>query len=179
MSYPWYQIVNESSEIRQGDLISNCPIVIPPSEFGNVTSSDYDIEVNSLNTVVISQSCDLILEKLEIVLVCPYLTLNDFFGQLRESERQGKARKKNLERLKQGNFPAYHLLNRDTESGLSDFLVVDFRNVYGVNFAFLKTFARSIKVRHRLLPPYREHLSQAFARFFMRVGLPNDITDLN
>jgi hypothetical protein len=26
-----------------------------------------------------------------------------------------------------------------------------------------------------LLPPYREHLSQAFARFFMRVGLPVDI----
>ena len=26
-----------------------------------------------------------------------------------------------------------------------------------------------------LLPPYREHLSQAFARFFMRVGLPLDI----
>ncbi len=26
--------------------------------------------------------------------------------------------------------------------------------------------------RLRLLPPYREHLSQAFARFFMRVGLP-------
>jgi len=26
--------------------------------------------------------------------------------------------------------------------------------------------------RFRLLPPYREHLSQAFARFFMRVGLP-------
>jgi hypothetical protein len=25
--------------------------------------------------------------------------------------------------------------------------------------------------RFRLLPPYREHLSQAFARFFMRVGL--------
>jgi hypothetical protein len=26
--------------------------------------------------------------------------------------------------------------------------------------------------RLRLLPPYREHLSQAFARFFMRIGLP-------
>jgi hypothetical protein len=24
----------------------------------------------------------------------------------------------------------------------------------------------------RLCPPYREHLAQAFARFFMRVGLP-------
>jgi hypothetical protein len=29
--------------------------------------------------------------------------------------------------------------------------------------------------RLRLLPPYREHLSQSFARFFMRVGLPIDI----
>lgn len=29
--------------------------------------------------------------------------------------------------------------------------------------------------RLRLLPPYREHLAQAFARSFMRVGLPIDI----
>jgi hypothetical protein len=27
----------------------------------------------------------------------------------------------------------------------------------------------------RLLPPYREHLAQAFARFFIRVGLPVDV----
>lgn len=26
--------------------------------------------------------------------------------------------------------------------------------------------------RNILMPPYREHLSQAFARYFMRVGLP-------
>ena len=26
-------------------------------------------------------------------------------------------------------------------------------------------------------PPYREHLAQAFARFFMRVGLPIDIPE--
>ncbi len=30
--------------------------------------------------------------------------------------------------------------------------------------------------RPQLLPPYREHLSQAFARFFMRVGLPSPVT---
>jgi len=29
--------------------------------------------------------------------------------------------------------------------------------------------------RLRLCPPYREHLAQAFARFFMRVGLPQDV----
>jgi hypothetical protein len=31
--------------------------------------------------------------------------------------------------------------------------------------------------RLRLCPPYREHLAQAFARFFMRVGLPSDIPE--
>jgi len=26
----------------------------------------------------------------------------------------------------------------------------------------------------RMLSPYREHLAQGFARYFMRVGLPHD-----
>jgi hypothetical protein len=53
--------------------------------------------------------------------------------------------------------------------------VVDFRNVYGVHIENLKIIAEKIPERLRLLPPYREHLSQAFARYFMRVGLPQDI----
>lgn len=32
------------------------------------------------------------------------------------------------------------------------------------------------KQRLRLLPPYREHLSQAFARYFMQVGLPVNVS---
>jgi hypothetical protein len=49
--------------------------------------------------------------------------------------------------------------------------VVDFRNVFSLPFDFLKSYCAEGE-RLRLLPPYREHLSQAFARFFMRVGLP-------
>jgi len=59
---------------------------------------------------------------------------------------------------------------------LKDYQVVDFRNVYGVQFSLLQNMAENIQDRIRLLPPYREHLSQAFARYFMRVGLPQDIT---
>jgi len=40
---------------------------------------------------------------------------------------------------------------------------------------FIKLHLRKQGNRLRLLPPYREHLAQAFARFFMRVGLPADI----
>ncbi|MCD6491242.1 MAG: hypothetical protein J7K59_02995, partial [Candidatus Korarchaeota archaeon] len=57
----------------------------------------------------------------------------------------------------------------------TDYLVVDFRSVYSVPFDFLLELAQKRDRGIRLLPPYREHLSQAFARFFMRVGLPVDI----
>lgn len=53
--------------------------------------------------------------------------------------------------------------------------VVDFRNIYSVSLNFLSDLTMKKGERLRLLPPYREHLSQSFARFFMRVGLPVDI----
>jgi hypothetical protein len=182
--YPWYETIRSSDQIRQGDFISNCPILIPPTNFA-IPSEDQDsisleseLEVRALNTVVVSQSCDLENNKVEIVLVCPYYSLEYFFENLKESDRTGRGREKKLDALRQGHLPAYHLLNRDEQSGLNDFLIVDFKNVYGVNFDFLKGYTSKISSRQRLLPPYREHLSQAFARFFMRVGLPNDISGL-
>jgi hypothetical protein len=80
------------------------------------------------------------------------------------------------EALRRGYSPGYHLLNKcEIESFETDYLVVDFRNVYSVDFDFITDLVKRRSKRRRLLPPYREHLSQAFARFFMRVGLPVDI----
>jgi hypothetical protein len=56
-----------------------------------------------------------------------------------------------------------------------DLRIVDFRRVYSLPLAFVRQRVAMAGDRLRLLPPYREHLSQAFARFFMRVGLPVDI----
>ena len=54
-----------------------------------------------------------------------------------------------------------------------DLRVVYFEEVLTVRIYFLESLVRKRGIsRFRLLPPYREHLSQAFARFFMRVGLP-------
>ncbi len=185
MPYPWYETLQNSIEIRQGDFIPNCPIIIPPTSFNfnNIEANDIFIDqeltVRTLNAVVVSQSCDLENSKVEIVLVCPYYPLEYFFENLPQSDRAGKGREKKLDALRQGNLPAYHLLNRDMENNITNFLIVDFKNVYGVNFDFLKDYVPTLGARQRLLPPYREHLSQAFARFFMRVGLPNDITGLS
>ena len=53
--------------------------------------------------------------------------------------------------------------------------IVDFRRLYSLPVAFVRRQAETRVPRLRLLPPYREHLSQAFSRFFMRLGLPVDI----
>lgn len=54
-----------------------------------------------------------------------------------------------------------------------DHRIVDFHGVYTAPREFLESWnRRRAQPRLRLLSPYREHLSQAFARFFMRVGLP-------
>jgi hypothetical protein len=51
--------------------------------------------------------------------------------------------------------------------------VVDFHIIYTVPRDFLESLLQHRgKPRLRLVSPYREHVSQAFARFFMRVGLP-------
>jgi hypothetical protein len=70
------------------------------------------------------------------------------------------------------------MLNAERRAELStEYRIVDFHAVYTVPRSFLESLLEQrMQPRLRLLPPYREHLSQAFARFFMRVGLPVPIT---
>ncbi len=53
--------------------------------------------------------------------------------------------------------------------------VVDFREIYSLPLKYLTDHAANLGPRWRLQSPYLEHFSQAFARFFMRVGLPSRI----
>lgn len=173
MKFNWYTAVSNSREIEQGDLIPNCPIIVPPATIE--INGEYDLEVMNINSVILSQSCDLINNKIDIVLVCPTMTLSEFRNNLPDSEQTIKAFKKHVDNLKKGHLPGYHLLNKDDNLGINDYLVVDFRNVYGIHIDNLKIIAENLGERVRLNPPYREHLSQAFARYFMRVGLPQDL----
>jgi hypothetical protein len=53
--------------------------------------------------------------------------------------------------------------------------IVDFREIHSLPVLFLASHAGKLGRRWRLKPPYLEHFAQAFARFFMRVGLPSAI----
>jgi hypothetical protein len=70
----------------------------------------------------------------------------------------------------------YHLLNHcELTDHKSDCRLIDLGNVFSLPFTLISQVAKERGDRIRLNPPYREHMSQAFARFFMRVGLPVDI----
>jgi len=163
----WYEVVSRKENILQGDFIEDCPVIIPPSEL----SDEMEVCIRNYDVVIMSQSCDLVQGKIDLVLVCPFWSLREF-GERVTYYKSPEGR----EALRRGYLPGYHLLNKCEIDGFkTDLLVVDFRTVYSVSFNFILDYIEKRINRLRLLSPYREHLSQAFARFFMRVGLPVDI----
>ena len=89
-----------------------------------------------------------------------------------------KAWGKYCDDIKNGYLWNLSMLNAGTIGELSlTHRIVDFHEVYTLPRTFLESWLQSKdQSRLRLRPPYREHLSQAFARFFMRVGLPTGIS---
>jgi len=75
----------------------------------------------------------------------------------------------------EGDLPAMSLLPpTDGDVGLG-WSLVDFHHLFTLPKRFVSEFADSAGTRIRIVPPYREHLAQAFARYFMRVGLPSPL----
>lgn len=188
-NYPWYDEVEGKEQLAQGDFITSCPI-IDPVERPSLTPNKSNTGIGSLwhdyranksqkfrvleyDVTVMSQSCDLEHRKLELVLVCPFFALS-------EIEKQGNHFKSSKwkESVRQGNEPGYHMLKESKSfKNKIELSIVDFRSVYSIPYNSLVDIVEARGDRLRLLPPYREHLSQAFARFFMRVGLPEDIRE--
>ena len=173
MNYPWYRIIPQTEPPRQGDIIRNCQVLQPPKKLE--AHRQESIIVKEIDAIIMTQSCDLGQNKVEIVLVSPLYPLKDFLEALPQQQYSSlKSRRKVIDNLKKGFINGYHLLNKQADT-VEDFLVVDFKNVYGIHYDFLLDLINQPQPRVSLLPPYREHLSQAFARYFMRVGLPLDI----
>jgi hypothetical protein len=168
--YPWYATVL-GDDLEQGDVFRRCPVFAPLSSMVSPQAGGEDrtieLEWVERDVIVMSQSCDMFKgqEKLTEVLLCAVWGCDEVGGHL--ATRKGK------EDARRGNLPAYHMLAACDFLGFeSDAIVVDFRRVYALPLADVRMMASRTGRRLRLLPPYREHLAQSFARFFMRVGLP-------
>ena len=170
--YPWYGLVTDA--LQQGDFLKDCVTPVQPIELGappaeqTVKAHKYDL------VVVMTQSCDLADGDLSQVQVCPVWTLEKFLEALPSNEK----RKARQNQLKGGRLVGYHLLNRCVvPENNRPHLVADFNRVFSIPVGYALSFASEPRIR--LLPPYREHLAQGFARYYMRVGLPADIDGLS
>ena len=166
--YPWYQVV-EGDGLEQGDIIHDCPVFFPPSDLVIQSHSESTFNWENRDVIVLSQSCDLRASKIEDVLLCAIWKKTELMeGHLSTNKGMEDARK--------GNLPPFYVLNScDLPDFQIEHSVVDFRRVYSLPLPFTRQQVIKLGKRIRLLPPYREHLAQCFARFFMRVGLPVDI----
>lgn len=104
--------------------------------------------------------------------LCPIFPISRFEEINEEMKKKGR-----WEEVRKGRVEGLHLLSSPTNpTDNRESLVVDFREIYSLPFEMLTQHALEVGARWRLKPPYLEHFSQAFARFFMRVGLPSAIS---
>ncbi len=166
----WLQFV-DGPLLNQGDLLDDCyiPILLPNFSPLEGELVNLDLEVRSI--IVLTQSCDLENGKAPLVAVCPLYRLSEWEEANPEFRAKGR-----WESVRQVRVEGLHLL-----AGLAgpevnqDCLAVDFRQIYSLPIGYLTAQAEQAGRRARLHSPYLEHFAQAFARFFMRVGLPSNI----
>jgi hypothetical protein len=170
MEYPWYNAVT-GDDIEQGDIFEDCPVFLPPDDLAEALLNDVVFAWQAQDVIVLSQTCDMAKgrEKVTEALLCPVWKRSELTEGFLSTP-------KGLEEARRGNLPGFHVLAASTLPIYErEVCIVDFRRVYSLPLTFLRRRAVVTQNRLRLLPPYREHLAQAFARFFMRVGLPVDI----
>lgn len=171
----WYQLT-EGTELMQGDILPGVPILRFPRDvpWPIGVEAEAQIEWESNDAVIVSQSCDLVERQkadMWLVAVCPVWTLSEL-----SAVNPYLASSAGREQCRRGNLPGYHMLAGHGEGSFEhEVSIVSFREIWSLPIDFARRFAEGCGPRTRMRSPYREHLGQAFARYFMRVGLPSDI----
>jgi hypothetical protein len=180
LNFAWYGLVPGPSELEQGDLLFDFPVAEPPIMFPTMMgklsegeSLEAETTVKTYNLILMSQSCDL--PKLlpnNYLIMCPVYD----FKSSRLPDGRSLASPDYWAKLRKGAVVFAHLLNKcEIPEHEFDYLVVDLQRIVSVPFRIVNDQRVGQTSRVRLLPPYREHLAQAFARQFMRIGLPVDL----
>ena len=190
MSDSWYSHVEAEIPLTQGDLISDCPVISWAAGPLNLSSSEEGEVLKAATTairadvVVMTQACDLENKKVDNVIMCPHISISEYRKVWEEEMKRlkqtptKKAWGRLCEDIRDGYIWNLSIFNAGESGDLkTEHRIVDFHDVYTIPRSFLESLLKQRgRPRLRLNPPYREHLSQAFARFFMRVGLPVPVT---
>lgn len=180
--------IENKARLCQGDIIRDVEYVEYVSETNGI------IEVSKIVfplVIVLSQDCDLEQDyrvrwsrettsnndkELLSVLVAPlynveFVYTGEQLSELGQSMQTINKAKSQGELLRKNNTLRYHYLEFPDEIQIVP-IVIDFKHFFSMNVAYLKKTKTSHFVC-RVADLYREDISQRFAAFLSRIGLPN------
>ncbi|WP_242296739.1 MULTISPECIES: hypothetical protein [unclassified Bacillus cereus group] len=196
MSFEWYNVVSQDTDIAQGDILMGCRI---PFFESTDAPPFFQVRAPKQDVIIMTQACDLANQKIDYVTVCPLMSMSHTIQQLMLNEyeegsdarkgfdytkltgKQKKRKQSIIQSLKSGHYLDLHVLNHyvneKTPELNMEYKIVQLKQAYIVPIKTLKQMMSKMEKTSRLslLPPYREHLAQAYARTFGRIGLPIDL----
>lgn len=156
----WYEVIENSTSLEQGDILENWVVNMPHPNSGEVFEEYYTL-------IIMTQTCD-IEDDIPNLIFCPVWTQ----AQLAEAMPTFN-KTATIANLKKGYMVGFYPINKCEHPSLQrPWRIVQFQRIIELETNDVRNNPKLLNRRLRLLPPYRESLSQAFARFFMRVGLP-------
>lgn len=163
----WYGTVRVGDDFEQGDIFTNATI---PNISAVDLSRTQEIPIRQGSFIILTQSCDV--PKAETILLAEmylYSTL------LKGSQASIFAKSQTKDALIRNRLEHYFLLPPYGDDSMS-WSIVSFRNLHVVSRAVLNSLAAEAPPI-QMASPYKELLGECFARFMMRVALPEPLDE--
>ncbi|MER2169055.1 MAG: hypothetical protein ABS938_00310 [Psychrobacillus psychrodurans] len=170
----WYDVVDQTQYISQGDILIDFPLLVPRYPVEDVGDFDFNafdhkstVEIYRTDVIVMNQSCDLEVRegstepKLDLILL----------AELEDASSLGRPKLENLAKLKVNEG---YLLEPSYQDIPMSFKIVRFNSPVTSPWKIINQFTRSQGLRLRLKSPYLEDMSQHFGKYFSRVAIPED-----
>lgn len=183
--------ISAKTSISQNERICQCDMFHDIEIVERIVEDDIGIEVNKLHfpmVVCLNQDCDLSSDardkqnqdvnrncRLLHLVVAPVFNFDSFmtgghWGSLFDPGKKYKKDGTEIKKIKNNDDPRYHFLHFDEESGMPD-MIIDFKHFFSVSTEYLY---QNINKRVRAIDElYREKISQRFAYYISRIGLPD------
>ncbi|MCL5958567.1 MAG: hypothetical protein M1358_04480 [Chloroflexi bacterium] len=166
----WYRVLTPGDEpAEQGeqffDLVVRFAVQDPETGVYNIGKETGDV-------IVATHTCDIKNRKVSRIEVVPVYPLEQWLYEQPEMLND-------LEGIRRGMSAGYYLLPgwpQAPQIRARATRIVCFDEKLSISWAELKTAMQ--ETRLGLKSPYKEHFGQALARFYMRVGLPEDMPSM-
>lgn len=172
-SSDWYEALAASDNtVMQCDVLTGIQVhKVASNAVLTHAAPKIAAKVTLVDALILTQTCDLEKDAVKMVLLAELTPWSKFAAGIPDSDA---LRIKQME-VRRGYSMHLTLLQEREHAPALPWSVVNFRHLYTVPKNLVLDHVATEGQRLRLTPPHREFVSQAFARYFMRVAVEDDL----